>query len=125
MNGSGGTGARQVGELQEIVGHGYRMPRQQVGHGATDESHALAQRQDARYYYVRGTIEKLAGLPADARTSALGFNARRKTLANALSSAAPRGSWESALAELGRSPRVRAEELSLDDFLALARGWRA
>jgi len=57
--------------------------------------------------------------------ASLGFNARRKTLANALSSAAPRGSWESALAELGKSPRVRAEELSLDDFLALARGWRA
>jgi 16S rRNA (adenine1518-N6/adenine1519-N6)-dimethyltransferase len=57
--------------------------------------------------------------------ASLGFNARRKTLANALSSAAPRGSWESALAQLGKSPRVRAEELSLDDFLALARDWRA
>jgi 16S rRNA (adenine1518-N6/adenine1519-N6)-dimethyltransferase len=56
--------------------------------------------------------------------ASLGFNARRKTLANALSSAAPRASWESALAALGKSPRVRAEELGLDDFLALARGWR-
>jgi 16S rRNA (adenine1518-N6/adenine1519-N6)-dimethyltransferase len=56
--------------------------------------------------------------------ASLGFNARRKTLPNALSSAAPRESWEAALASLGRSPRVRAEELSLDDFLALARSWR-
>ncbi len=57
--------------------------------------------------------------------ASLGFNARRKTLANALSSAAPRSYWEVALGALGRGPLVRAEELSLDDFLALARGWRA
>lgn len=57
--------------------------------------------------------------------ASLGFNARRKTLANALSSAAPRESWERALADLGKSPRTRAEELSLEDFLTLARGWRA
>jgi 16S rRNA (adenine1518-N6/adenine1519-N6)-dimethyltransferase len=56
--------------------------------------------------------------------ASLGFNARRKTLPNALSSAAPRGDWEPALAALGKSPKARAEELSLDDFLALARGWR-
>lgn len=55
--------------------------------------------------------------------ASLGFNARRKTLANALSSAAPRSRWEAALSELGKSPRARAEELSLDDFLFLARGW--
>jgi 16S rRNA (adenine1518-N6/adenine1519-N6)-dimethyltransferase len=57
--------------------------------------------------------------------ASLGFNARRKTLANALSRAAPRAEWERALEALGKSPRARAEELSLEDFLALARGWRA
>jgi len=56
--------------------------------------------------------------------ASLGFNARRKTLANALSSAAPRAFWEEALLGLGRDPRTRAEELSLDDFLALARWWK-
>ena len=53
--------------------------------------------------------------------ASLGFRSRRKTLANALSPAAPRPIWEEALSRLGRDPRVRAEELSLDDFLALAR----
>lgn len=57
--------------------------------------------------------------------ASLGFNARRKTLANALSSAGPREPWERALEQLGKSPRARAEELSLEDFLALARVWRA
>ncbi|HTR04708.1 MAG TPA: 16S rRNA (adenine(1518)-N(6)/adenine(1519)-N(6))-dimethyltransferase RsmA [Thermoanaerobaculia bacterium] len=56
--------------------------------------------------------------------ASLGFNARRKTLPNALSSAAPRAEWEDALVRLGKDPRVRAEELGLEDFLALARGWR-
>ena len=56
--------------------------------------------------------------------ASLGFNARRKTLPNALASAAPRAAWEEALACIGKDPRVRAEELSLDDFLALARQWR-
>jgi 16S rRNA (adenine1518-N6/adenine1519-N6)-dimethyltransferase len=56
--------------------------------------------------------------------ASLGFNARRKTLANALSSAGPRAAWERGLAALGRGPRTRAEELSLDDFVALARDWR-
>lgn len=56
--------------------------------------------------------------------ASLGFNGRRKTLANALSSAAPRAEWERALEALGRTARARAEELSLQDFLALARGWR-
>ncbi|HEY3202292.1 MAG TPA: 16S rRNA (adenine(1518)-N(6)/adenine(1519)-N(6))-dimethyltransferase RsmA [Thermoanaerobaculia bacterium] len=58
------------------------------------------------------------------RLASLGFNARRKTLPNALSSAAPRAEWEQALEALGKTPRVRAEELSLEDFLALARNWR-
>ena len=56
--------------------------------------------------------------------ASLGFNARRKTLANALSSAAPRAHWEKALEGLHKTPRARAEELSLEEFLALAQGWR-
>jgi 16S rRNA (adenine1518-N6/adenine1519-N6)-dimethyltransferase len=52
--------------------------------------------------------------------ASLGFRARRKTLANALASAAPRETWEKALAEIGQDARVRAEELSLEDYLALA-----
>jgi 16S rRNA (adenine1518-N6/adenine1519-N6)-dimethyltransferase len=56
--------------------------------------------------------------------ASLGFNARRKTLANALSSAAPRAHWEGRLEALGKTPRARAEELSLVDFLALAHDWR-
>ena len=55
--------------------------------------------------------------------ASLGFNARRKTLPNALSSAAPREHWEAKLSGIGKTPRVRAEELSLDDFVALARDW--
>lgn len=55
--------------------------------------------------------------------ASLGFNSRRKTLANALVSAGPRAAWEAALIRLGRDPRARAEELSLEDFLELARDW--
>jgi 16S rRNA (adenine1518-N6/adenine1519-N6)-dimethyltransferase len=57
--------------------------------------------------------------------ASLGFRQRRKTLANALAPAGPRAAWEEALEELGKDRRVRAEELSLDDFLALARMPRA
>jgi 16S rRNA (adenine1518-N6/adenine1519-N6)-dimethyltransferase len=56
--------------------------------------------------------------------ASLGFNARRKTLGNALAPAGPRSVWEQALASIGKSPRARAEELGLEDFVALARGWR-
>ena len=59
------------------------------------------------------------------KLASLGFHARRKTLANALSPAAPRAHWESALESMGRDRRTRAEELSLEDFLNLARGWPA
>jgi 16S rRNA (adenine1518-N6/adenine1519-N6)-dimethyltransferase len=52
--------------------------------------------------------------------ASLGFRTRRKTLANALSPAGPRGDWERALAALGKDARVRAEELSLEDYLKLA-----
>lgn len=53
--------------------------------------------------------------------ASLGFRQRRKTLANALSSAGPREIWEQALASIGRDVRVRAEVLSLEDYLALAK----
>jgi 16S rRNA (adenine1518-N6/adenine1519-N6)-dimethyltransferase len=56
--------------------------------------------------------------------ASLGFNARRKTLSNALASAGPRADWARALEALGKTPRARAEELGLEDFLALAREWR-
>jgi 16S rRNA (adenine1518-N6/adenine1519-N6)-dimethyltransferase len=56
--------------------------------------------------------------------ASLGFNARRKTLGNALSSAGPRAEWERALEAIGKTSRARAEELGLEDFLALARDWR-
>lgn len=36
-------------------------------------SHAIAQQQDARFYYFRGTIEMLTGYPEDAKMSAIGF----------------------------------------------------
>jgi len=50
-----------------------------------------------------------------------GFRSRRKMLINGLASLAPRGLWEEALREIGRDVRCRAEELSLSDFLELAR----
>lgn len=52
--------------------------------------------------------------------ASLGFRARRKTLPNALLPAAPRETWERALASIGKDARIRAEELSLQDYLALA-----
>lgn len=61
-----------------------------------------------------GLRERAIGL------ASLGFRSRRKTLANALSLAGARADWECALAAIGKEPRVRAEELSLDDYLKLA-----
>ena len=52
--------------------------------------------------------------------ASLGFRSRRKTLGNALASEAPRARWEEALTDLGKSPSACAEELSLEDFIALA-----
>ncbi|MEO8349356.1 MAG: rRNA adenine N-6-methyltransferase family protein, partial [Acidobacteriota bacterium] len=54
--------------------------------------------------------------------ASLAFRSRRKTAANAVSgaSAAPRSSVEHALEDVGFDPRARAEELSLEDYLALA-----
>jgi 16S rRNA (adenine1518-N6/adenine1519-N6)-dimethyltransferase len=54
------------------------------------------------------------------RLASLGFRSRRKTLANTLSGLAPRTVWEQALSAIGKNPRARAEELSLEDYLALA-----
>ncbi|HTD53068.1 MAG TPA: 16S rRNA (adenine(1518)-N(6)/adenine(1519)-N(6))-dimethyltransferase RsmA [Thermoanaerobaculia bacterium] len=54
------------------------------------------------------------------RLASLGFRSRRKTLANALSGVAPRTEWERRLEALGKDRRARAEELSLEDYLALA-----
>lgn len=53
--------------------------------------------------------------------ASLGFRGRRKTLANALAGRGDRVPWADAIARLGRSPTVRAEELSVDDFVQLAR----
>ena len=54
------------------------------------------------------------------RFASLAFRFRRKTLVNALSSAADRSQVARALEELGRGSRARAEELSLADYLELA-----
>lgn len=80
---------------------------------------------------VHSTVMELTPRPhpvADAeslkgalRLASLGFRARRKTLANALSSAGPRAQWERLLEAIGKTPRARAEELSLEDFVRLAR----
>jgi 16S rRNA (adenine1518-N6/adenine1519-N6)-dimethyltransferase len=61
-----------------------------------------------------GLRERAMGL------ASLGFRSRRKTLANALSPAGTRAGWEDALAAIGKGPRVRAEELSFEDYLKLA-----
>ncbi len=53
--------------------------------------------------------------------ASLGFRSRRKTLANALRAAGPRTVWEEALTAIGKSAKARAEELSLEDYLELAR----
>jgi 16S rRNA (adenine1518-N6/adenine1519-N6)-dimethyltransferase len=53
--------------------------------------------------------------------ASLGFRSRRKTLGNAGAALAPREIWARALTEMGRDDRIRAEVLSLSDFLELAR----
>lgn len=53
--------------------------------------------------------------------ASLAFRSRRKTFPNALSADGGRERWEAALAEIGRDPKARAETLSVDEYLALAR----
>ncbi len=53
--------------------------------------------------------------------ASLAFRARRKTLGNALAALGGRALWEEALVAIGRGFRARPEELSLEDYLALAR----
>ena len=52
--------------------------------------------------------------------ASLAFRSRRKTLGNALSPAGPRQVWEKALAAIGKDGKIRADELSLEDYLRLA-----
>lgn len=52
--------------------------------------------------------------------ASLAFRWRRKTVPNALSSAADRRDVERALEEMGCNPRARPEDLSLQDYAALA-----
>jgi 16S rRNA (adenine1518-N6/adenine1519-N6)-dimethyltransferase len=55
------------------------------------------------------------------KMASLAFRSRRKTLVNALSPMGGRSRWQEALANRGLDPRVRGENLSLEDFVALAR----
>ena len=48
------------------------------------------------------------------------FRFRRKTLPNALAGGGSRAIWEEALAAVGKPPTARAEELSPEEFVALA-----
>ena len=57
--------------------------------------------------------------------ASLAFRFRRKTVPNALSSAADRAEVARVLEELGRGPMARAEELSLADYVRLAARLRA
>lgn len=72
---------------------------------------------------VRLRTRRPEGEPAVDRVLALAsaaFGARRKTLPNALGGGAERAPWEAALAAIGKAPTARAEELSPEDFVALA-----
>ena len=48
------------------------------------------------------------------------FRSRRKTLPNAVGAGDERALWEAALATIGKGPTTRAEELSPEEFVALA-----
>lgn len=69
---------------------------------------------------------RLKAAPAELRRAlflaSLAFRARRKTLPNALAAEGGRAHWERALESIGKGPLSRAEELSLEDYIALARG---
>ncbi len=49
------------------------------------------------------------------------FSQRRKTIRNSLAAVYGKGETEKLLAELGIDPRLRAEDLSLEDYVRLAR----
>jgi 16S rRNA (adenine1518-N6/adenine1519-N6)-dimethyltransferase len=68
---------------------------------------------------LTGPVDR-AGRDRALAIASLAFRFRRKTVANALSSAVDRARVNRALEELGRSPMARAEELSLADYVALA-----
>lgn len=74
---------------------------------------------------VELTLRDLPAAPAERdralAIASLGFRSRRKTLVNALAASGPRRTWEEALSAISRPPLSRAEELSLDDYRALAR----
>ena len=57
--------------------------------------------------------------------SSAAFQMRRKTLPNALAALGPRTKWAEALERCGFSASTRAEELSAEDFVRLARDERA
>lgn len=68
---------------------------------------------------LTGPVDR-AGRDRALALASLAFRFRRKTVANALSSAVDRVRVTRALEDLGRSPMARAEELSLADYMALA-----
>jgi 16S rRNA (adenine1518-N6/adenine1519-N6)-dimethyltransferase len=71
----------------------------------------------------RAANERLADLGPLERLTAAAFGQRRKMLRRALASVLP--DPVRALVELGIAPNARAEELSVDDFVRLARAARA
>ena len=50
-----------------------------------------------------------------------GFNKRRKTILNSLSAAVNKDDLKKVLEEVGLKENLRAENLSLDDFIRLAK----
>lgn len=54
-----------------------------------------------------------------------GFGQRRKTLRNAVGGGVAGAELEAVLRSLGLDPAARAEQLSLDDFVAIAKRWDA
>lgn len=75
---------------------------------------------------VASTVVEVVPFPSEAgaraalRVASAGFHVRRKTLANGLTALWGRDRARAAIAEMGLPETVRAEELGLDAFLALA-----
>ena len=53
------------------------------------------------------------------------FSQRRKTLWNCLKGSVDKGRLEARLGRLGHAPNIRAESLSLEDFISLCKDFRA